>query len=89
MKTISVTTLKANLSATIREVEGGSAVLITRRGQPVAALVPIEEAKRLKENRRPDRGLASLAGGWEGSDELVRAVESASRSRTRGVEPLV
>ena len=39
-KNISVAEAKATFSECIRKVEAGSAVLITRHGKPVAALVP-------------------------------------------------
>jgi len=34
------------------------------------------------------RGLASIAGGWDGSDELVRILEESPRTGTREVEEL-
>ncbi len=81
MKTISITEAKATFTELIEEVEQGSSVLITRRGKPVAAIVGIsalEEVERAGLPRSAE-GLASLAGGWEGSDELVRALGSSPR----------
>lgn len=40
MKTATVADAKAHLSALIAEVEAGEDVVITRRGKPVARLVP-------------------------------------------------
>ena len=40
MKTASVATAKTHLSALIADVAAGEEVVITRRGQPVARLVP-------------------------------------------------
>ena len=40
MRTISLTTANQELSSLIREVEGGEGFLITRRGRPIAMLVP-------------------------------------------------
>jgi len=78
---------KATLSDCIREVEGGKSVLITRHGKPVAALVhprDLDNLERLKK-AGPEGGLASLAGGWEGSDELARLLDESARIGQRDV----
>ena len=82
---ISLAQAKAHLSGCIREAESGKAVLITRHGKPVAALVPAADLEHLERLRKagPEAGLASLAGGWEGSDELVRLLEHSSRPDPR------
>ena len=89
-KNLSVAEVKATLSECIREVESGEPVLITRRGKPVAALVRAIDLEHLRRLRAagPEGGLASLAGGWEDSDELVRLLESSSRSGQREVDTL-
>ena len=65
--------VKARLSACIRLAESGEPVYITRHGRTVAALVPAADLEQLERLRAagPDKGLASLAGGWEGSDQLA------------------
>ena len=70
-KNISVAEAKATFSECIRKVEAGSAVLITRHGKPVAALVSPSDLDHLKRLRKagPESGLASIAGGWENSEE--------------------
>lgn len=70
---ISVAEAKATLSEQIRQVEGGASVVITRHGKPVAALVATDTIEHLERLRAagPESGLASIAGGWEGSEELV------------------
>lgn len=80
-KSVTIAKAKATLSDCIREVEAGSPVLITRHGKPVAALVRASDFHRLDRLRKagPERGLASLSGGWEGSDELVRILNESSR----------
>lgn len=80
-KTYSVAEMKASLSEHIRDVQRGEPVLITRHGKAVAALVNVEDLERLERLRAagPDGGLASLAGGWEGSDDLVRMLDDSSR----------
>jgi len=87
-KLISLAEAKATLSECIREAESGKEVLITRHGKPVAALVrakDLEKFERLKK-AGPEGGLASLAGGWEESEELVRILDESSRVGQRNVE---
>ncbi len=88
IKQISLAEAKATLSECIRDVESGKAVLITRHGKPVAALVrakDLDNFERLKK-AGPEGGLASLAGGWEESEELVRILDESSRVGQRNVE---
>jgi antitoxin (DNA-binding transcriptional repressor) of toxin-antitoxin stability system len=47
---------KSNLSKLVERVEGGEEIVITRRGEPAARLVP----------ERQGGGFASLAGAWKG-----------------------
>ena len=85
---ISLAEAKATLSECIRKIEKGETVLITRHGKPVAALVQakdLENFERLKK-AGPEGGLASLAGGWEDSEELVRILDASSRVGQRYVE---
>jgi prevent-host-death family protein len=84
-KALSVAEAKATLSDAIRDVEAGGTVLITRRGEPVAALVRPEDVDALERLRAagPAGGLAGVAGGWEGSDELVTNVAVAARRGRR------
>jgi prevent-host-death family protein len=80
-KEISLAEAKATLSECIREVEKGRSVLIKRHGKPVAALVrpnDLDNLERLKK-AGPEGGLASLAGGWKGSEELVQILEQSKR----------
>jgi len=46
MKTTSVTSLKNNLSARLKEVIGGESILITDRRQPIATLQPLGRGDR-------------------------------------------
>ena len=84
-KIISLALAKAQLAECVREAEGGLSVVITRHGKPVAALVAAKELEQLERLRKagPESGLASLAGGWQGSDELVDLVHQAKRSDRR------
>jgi len=89
-KTVPIAEAKATLSRWIRTAEQGEPVVITRHGRPVAALVPAEDVERLERLRAagPEAGLAGLAGGWEGTDELVRRIEELPRRGRRSVAPL-
>lgn len=84
-KRLAVAKAKASFSACLRMAETGATVLITRHGKAVAALVPADTAGALMRLRAagPEGGLASLAGGWEGSDDFVRNVRKARRRGSR------
>ena len=84
-KNRSVSEVKAKLSEYIRDAQRGHPVVITRHGQAIAALVGSEELETLERLRAagPDGGLASVAGGWEDSDELVRFLETSPRVASR------
>jgi antitoxin (DNA-binding transcriptional repressor) of toxin-antitoxin stability system len=71
-------------------VEAGSSVLITRHGKPVAALVRPRDLEQLERLRRagPEGGLASIVGGWEKSDELVKILDESLRMGQRDVPDL-
>ena len=87
-KLISLAEAKATFSECIRDAESGKEVLITRHGKPVAALVrakDLENFERLKK-AGPEGGLASLAGGWEESEEFVRILNESSRVGQRNTE---
>jgi prevent-host-death family protein len=78
---ISIAEAKATFSECIRKVESGSSVLITRHGKLVAALVRPDDFEHLERLRKagPEGGLACIAGGWEGSGELVEILENFPR----------
>ena len=80
-KEISLAEAKTTLSACVREVEKGLSVLIKRHGKPVAALVHPKDLDNLERLKKagPEGGLASLAGGWEGSEELAYILDASVR----------
>ncbi|HEX7117844.1 MAG TPA: type II toxin-antitoxin system Phd/YefM family antitoxin [Longimicrobiales bacterium] len=84
-KSRSVAEVKAKLSEHIREVEHGESIIITRHGKAVAALVRPEDLETLERLRSagPKGGLASIAGGWEDSEDLVRILETSPRIGAR------
>jgi len=89
-KSISVAEAKATFSECIRHVEAGSSVLITRHGKPVAALVSPKDLEHLEHLRKggPEKGLASIAGGWEDSEELVTILDQSLRQGQRDAPDL-
>ena len=89
-KSRSVAEVKATLSEQIRAVEKGEPIVITRHGKAVAALVRPEDLETLERLRAagPPGGLASLAGGWEDSEDLIRILETSPRIGQRHVAHL-
>lgn len=89
-RTVSITEAKTNFSAAVRRAESGHPVVITRHGKAVAALVDADELARLERLRAagPERGLASLEGGWEGSEELAELLDASERTGSRTVPQL-
>ena len=84
-RNLSIVEAKTHLSDCIRDVEQGGTVLITRHGKAVVALVPaeiLEHVERLKK-AGPRGGLASLAGGWKGSEDLIRLLARSKRTKPR------
>jgi prevent-host-death family protein len=89
-KRLSAAQAKAHFADCIRQAEQGDSVIVTRHGRPVAAIVAATNLKELQRLQAagPGAGLASLAGGWAGSEELVRTVARSKRSRPRRLPPL-
>ena len=89
-ESVSLAEAKATFSECIRQVENGKSLLITRHGKPVAALVRAEDLENFERLRKagPNGGLASLAGGWEGSEELASLLDESRRIGQRNVESL-
>lgn len=84
-KSVTMVEAKSHLADWVRTAEAGEPVVITRHGKPVAALVAAEELDRLRALRAagPEAGLISIAGGWEGSEELVEILARQKRSPPR------
>ena len=82
--TINAAAAKASFAECLRSVEQGEAVLVTRYGKPVAAIVAPEEWERLERLRAsgPQAGLARLIGTFEDADEFVEALSALEAERT-------
>jgi prevent-host-death family protein len=87
---VTVAAAKARFAACVREAEQGTTVVITKHGRRVAALVSADDVEELRRLRAagPKAGLASLAGGWEGSDELVKEIRRHKRTPPRVIPNL-
>lgn len=67
MKTLQVREAKAGFSALIEAAENGETTIITKHGKPAAAIVPIEDARKLYQEKPRNFGefLMSFPGGVE------------------------
>jgi len=85
--TVSAAKAKAQFAECIRKAEAGDPVVITRHGKAVVALVRADRLQQLERLRSvgPTAGLAGLAGGWRGSEELVRILAGSRRTKARRV----
>ena len=84
-KRFTVAEAKAHFGECLRHAQEGRAVVITRHGKEVAAMVSradFEQVERLRV-AGPEAGLAGLAGGWKGSDALVDEVVRIRRTAGR------
>lgn len=83
--TVSAARAKAEFAECVRKAESGEAVVITRHGKAVAALVPPERLRQIERLSAagPEGGLAGLVGGWDGSEALAETLEASRRSRPR------
>ncbi len=84
MTTVTAAEAKAHLAEYLRVAESGSAVIITRYGKPVAALVNTSELDQLERLRAVSStsGLASLIGLWEDGDELADQLDEIVGNRS-------
>jgi prevent-host-death family protein len=76
---------KARFSQVVREAEAGGIVVIRRHGRDVAAVVSSGDVERLRRLRAvgPEKGLASVSGGWKGSEDLADRVDAVRRTPPR------
>jgi prevent-host-death family protein len=84
---LSAVQAKSQLADCLRKAESGEPVIITRHGKPVAAIVAVDRVAFSKgRHAAPDAGLGGLgglAGGWKGSEDLVKALAKVRRTRSR------
>jgi len=78
-KRVTVAEIEADVADYLRAAEEGDTVLVTRDGHAVVALIPAPEPGKAAAGK----GLAGLAGGWEGSDELAERIAEIRRTAPR------
>jgi prevent-host-death family protein len=88
--TVSAAKAKAEFAECMRKAEAGDPVVITRHGKAVVALVRADRLQQLERlsSAGAAAGLASLAGGWRGSEELAEVLARPRRSKVRRVPRL-
>ena len=84
-KTRSIVDAKAHFAECVREAESGEPVVLTRHGKSVAAIVSFDLLEQFARLRAvgPEGGLASIAGGWKGSEEVAEKAAEYGRSAGR------
>ncbi len=75
MRTVQIREAKANLSALVDRAAKGKTAVITRRGQPRAVLVGLDEWSRLR--KIPSSGRLLAASGLEDGDLPPRETSPA------------
>jgi prevent-host-death family protein len=87
---VSVAEAKSKFAEYVRRAETGDVVVLSRHGKPVAAIVAAGDADQVARLRAagPEKGLCSIAGGWQGSEDLVAILAGKKRSRPRKVGSL-
>jgi prevent-host-death family protein len=88
---VSIADARNHLTRILREVERGVIVEVTRRGQPVAALIPMSEYRRLRTDP-PSVAAAAATFRDEVGEKALRRLEGAfddlrDRDPGREVEP--
>jgi prevent-host-death family protein len=82
--TINAAAAKASFAECLRSVEQGEAVVVTRYGRPVAAIVDPEEWESLKRLRAsgPQAGLVSLVGAFDDAEDFVESLSTLNDERS-------
>ena len=81
---VTLAQIETDVADCVRAAEQGDTVLVTRNGEAVVVLISAREMEHLAgKTESPAEGLASLAGGWEGSEELVERISESRRTPPR------
>ncbi len=75
---------KAQFAESLRLVERGDIVVITRHGKPVAAMINADELEQFERVRAagPEAGLGSLIYQWSDTESFVTALDQVVEDRT-------
>lgn len=79
MNALNLAEAKAQFSALIHRVEAGESVEITRRGRPVARVVPIEHPKEPIDIRAMAAVAATIPYQSQSAGEFIRAMRDSDR----------
>ena len=79
MDVISLADAKARLSELVDRVEAGASINITRRGKPVARLVPVTSPRKPIDIALLQSLTGSLPPQTESSEDLVRSMRDSDR----------
>ncbi|GAG58236.1 unnamed protein product [marine sediment metagenome] len=83
---ISVAEAKSHFSEYISKVAyADKRIIITKRGKPIAALVSVEEIKKLKSSKEV-KGLGEIIGKWADFEDIEDNIKKAylERSKDKG-----
>ncbi|HLW48742.1 MAG TPA: type II toxin-antitoxin system Phd/YefM family antitoxin [bacterium] len=91
MKTVTVAEFKRRFSEFVADVHyHGQRIVVLRRRTPVAALVGLDDLKRLSAEQpadeEPRRGLLGAVGAWADYDGLDRLIEDIYAAREAAVD---
>lgn len=87
IKAIGVAEAKRRFSEfTSRILFRGERFIIKRKGKPVAALVSIDDLKKIENVSRKEKGLLASIGAWEDFENLDEVVEEIYKSRQTAVD---
>jgi prevent-host-death family protein len=82
--TVSIAEIKSRLSDYIaRSVHRHERIIITKRNRPVAALVSIDDLRKLEQSEER-QGLAGVVGKWQGFEEITESLKDISSIRKKG-----
>ena len=82
-KNVPVAEIKARLSEYLAVSHNEKKrIIITKRGKPFAAIVSMEDLKSIRQLEEK-RGLAEIAGKWEGFNEIADSIEEVYSSRSK------
>lgn len=80
-KVVSIAEAKSHFSEYISKVAyAGEKYLITKRGKPLVALVPIQDLKNIKADKE-EKGLSEIIGKWKNFEEIEDNINKIYSSR--------
>jgi len=83
-KSVSVAEAKRDFSELMmRAAHKGERFIIARRGKPMAALVSMEDLRKLTPASEKPRGLLAAVGAWADFEGLEKVIADIYRSRRR------